>query len=400
MKYIIILGDGMADLPIKELAGRTPLQAAYKPTIDSLAPASLLGMVKTVPDTMSPCSDVANLSILGYNTEKCYTGRAPLEAIGMGIDLHEGQTAIRCNLVTLSDEPEFINKRIIDYSAGEISTKEASILIKDIAAKLDTIEYSFHPGTSYRNCFVLKRGKLTSKLIPPNDICYKKILQFLPKDSLLLNLMKQSSAILQDHPVNIERKAAGLKPANSIWFWGEGTKTVLESFSNKFNLNGTVISAVDLIKGIGLCAGLEAADISGADGTVDTDYDAKCSAALDALLEKNKDFVYIHCEAPDTCGHNGDYKCKMLAIERIDRYIVTPLVEALKACGEDFSLLVLPDHPTPVSIRKHTNDPVPFLLYRSDTDFNSHENIYCEDSCTNTGVYIEKGYMLIRRMIL
>ena len=390
----------MADLPVKELGGKTPLESAYKPVMDSLAPYSLLGTVKTVPDSLSPGSDVANLAVLGYNTEQCYTGRSPFEAVSLGIAMGDEDTAIRCNTITLSDEPNFIDKTILDYSAGNITTEESNLLIRDIAARLNTNEYGFYPGASYKHCFILKKRGINSKLTSPLDIADRKIGEYLPKDRLLFTLMKEAAEILKNHPVNLDRKARQLHPANSIWFWGKGKKPVLENFNKKFNLDGSIISAVDLIKGIGIYAGLEVIDVKGSTGTLDTNYGGKCNAALDALLNRNKNFVYIHCEAPDECGHHGDYSGKKLAIERIDRYIIAPLINALKNAKEDFSLLILPDHPTPVSLKNHISDPVPFLLYRSDSNFNSGKNIYCEASCNDTDTHIEKGYMLIRRLLL
>ncbi|MDO4788110.1 MAG: cofactor-independent phosphoglycerate mutase [Johnsonella sp.] len=399
MKYIIMLGDGMADDPLESLGGKTPLEAADKPHIDSLAPKSLLGMVSNVPEGMKPGSDVANLSVFGYDPKISYSGRSPLEAISMGIRMEESDVAIRCNTVTLSDAKCFEDKIMLDYSAGEISTEESEILIRDLADYLKDESFRLYPGISYRHCLIWKKGEKTLKLTPPHDISDQKIGAYLPRHPFLLELIKKSYDFLSSHPLNRKRMREGKNPANSIWFWGEGTKPEMERFDEKYGLKASVISAVDLIKGLGICAGMEVIEVEGATGTVHTNFKGKGEAAIDALLHKGMDYVYIHCEGPDECGHHGDEQCKILAIERIDHFIVGPLLEALKKAGEDYVLLVLPDHPTPVSTKTHSSDPVPFLLYRSGKAYFSGADSYSERSCKKSGIYLRDGHLLIRYLL-
>lgn len=399
MKYIIMLGDGMSDYPLDILQGKTPLAVAKKPHMDSMASKSLLGMVSNVPEGMKPGSDVANLSVFGYNPQHCYTGRSPLEAISMGLSMGDEDVAIRCNTITLSDEEVFQDKIMLDYSAGEIATEESSILIRDLANYLKNEDYFLYPGISYRHCMIWKNGERHLGLIPPHDITDKKIGESLPAHPMLRDVIKKSYTFLNNHPLNIMRRKRGMNPANAIWFWGEGTKPDIENFEKKYGLKGAVISAVDLLKGIGIAAGMESIEVEGATGTVDTNFKGKCDAAIEALIDRNFDYVYIHCEGPDECGHHGDTDGKILSIERIDHFIVGPIQKALKAAGEEYCMLVLPDHPTPISIKTHSSDPVPFMLYRSDSEYPETAAVYNEESCKNTGLYLKNGWELIKYML-
>ena len=398
MKYIVMLGDGMADYPIEALGGKTPLQVAKKPHIDSLAQRGRLGMVKTVPDGMKPGSDVANLAAMGYDPRSCYTGRSPLEAVSMGIKMSDVDVAFRCNLVTLSEEGGYGQKAMLDYSSGEITTAEAAELVKAVDEAFHTAELSFHPGISYRHCMIWHGGPVGLGLTPPHDISDRKIEGYLPENPVVLDLMRRSYDILKDHPVNQARKARGLNPANSIWLWGEGTRPSISCFADTYGVNGSVISAVDLIKGIGICAGMKVIEVEGATGNIDTNFRGKGEAALQALLE-GQDLVYIHVEAPDECGHHGDLEGKIRAIEMIDEQIVGPLLEGLKEAGEDYSILVMPDHPTPIAVKTHVSDPVPYLLYRSTGEAVSGIQAYTEETAAGTGIYGDHGYELMKQLL-
>ena len=396
MKYVVVLGDGMADYPMQELNNKTPLQYAKKPNIDMLARKGTVGLVKTVPDGISPGSDVANLSVMGYDPKIYYTGRSPLEAVSMGIDLLPTDVALRCNLVYLSEaEDSYADKTMIDYSSDEISTEEARILIEAVNNELSSENIKFYPGISYRHCLVWSNGKIGLGCTPPHDILERKVTEYLPQEDsgLLLELMKKSYDILKNHPVNEARKARGLRPANSIWLWGEGKKPALTSFSEKYNKTGTMISAVDLLKGIGLCAGLDSVDVEGATGNIHTNFIGKANAAL-AELDNGKDFVYVHVEAPDECGHRFEIENKVKSIEYLDQKIVAPILEGLKK-HKEYRILVLPDHPTPLSLRTHTSEPVPFILYDSTNENQSVVQSYDEEEAKKTGIYIEEGYKLM-----
>ena len=398
MKYIVVLADGMADYPIKDLKNKTPLEFAHTPNFDFLASKGTMGMVKTVPDTLLPGSDTANLSVLGYDPEKYYSGRSPFEAASIGIPLQLNDITFRCNVVTLSEDEPYEDKIIIDHGADEISTAEASELIMSVNDHFKNESMEFHVGVSYRHILVWHNTPMSYKLIPPHDILERKIGPYLPsgKDSsTLLNMMKKSYDFLKDHPINLKRKARGLRPANSIWLWGEGHKPNLSSFFEKYNINGSVISAVDLIKGLGICSGMNIVNVVGATGNVNTNYIGKAKAALKELTS-GKDFVYVHIEAPDECGHRAELDNKILAIESIDKYVVKTILEELE--GEDFRIMVLPDHPTPLSIRTHTLDPVPFVIYDS-TRVLDNPNVFSEKTATETGNYIEKGYTLMDKFI-
>ncbi|MGM0365179.1 MAG: cofactor-independent phosphoglycerate mutase [Actinomycetota bacterium] len=365
MKYAVVLMDGAADRPLAKLGERTPLQAAKKPAIDSLARHSMLGMVSTIPAGMEPGSDTANLSVLGYDPLSCHTGRSPLEAVSMGVELGEADVAFRCNLVTLS-EGSYRQKKMVDHSAGEITTPEAEELIGAVGQELATEFISFYPGVGYRHLMVWKGGPHRLSLTPPHDILGKAVGDYLPrgdKSSRILDIMEKSTRILEGHPVNLRRKEEGEREANSIWIWGQGKKPELTSFFNKYGIRGSVISAVDLIKGIGICAGLKAVKVEGATGNLHTNFRGKAEAAIEEL--KDRQFVYIHIEAPDECGHQGDIQGKIKSIEEIDRKVIRPVWDYLKKSGDDFKIMVLSDHPTPISVRTHTPDPVPFLIYSS-----------------------------------
>lgn len=398
MKYIVMLGDGMADYPVEALGGKTPLEVAKKPNIDRLARGGRLGMVKTVPDGLKPGSDVANLSAMGYDPLKCYTGRSPLEAVSIGIQMGDTDVAFRCNLVTLSDDAEYAEKTMVDYSSGEITTAEAAELIRAVDEAFRTDEILFYPGISYRHCMIWHQGPVGLNLTPPHDISDRKITEYLPQNPVILDLMKRSYEILKDHPINQDRIARGLNPANSIWLWGEGTRPGVTGFEAAYGVKASVISAVDLIKGIGLCAGMKVIEVEGATGNIDTNFKGKGEAALKTLLD-GQDLVYIHVEAPDECGHHGDLEGKIQAIERIDQDIVGPLLKGLEAAGEDYSILVMPDHPTPISIKTHISDPIPYLLYCSTDVTDSGIDTYTEKTGKSTGVYVEPGYLLMQQLL-
>lgn len=396
MKYIVVLMDGAADTKVDELGGKTPLEDANKPNIDRLASMGEVGMVTTVPSNLPPGSDVANLAVFGYDPQKYYTGRSPLEAMSMKVHLELSDTTFRTNLVNLSEDEPYENKTMVDYSSDEISTEEAEILIKAVNDVLGTKEYEFFPGISYRHLLVWHNKENNFKLTPPHDISDKKVTDYLPEDEILLNLMKKSYDILKDHPINKARIARGLRPANSIWIWGNGTKPALDTYKEKFGICGSVVSAVDLIRGIGVCAGLDVIEVPGATGNVHTNFDGKAKAAIDAL-ENGSDFVYLHLEAPDEAGHRHEIENKVKAIELIDEKIVAPVVSYLDNEGEDYSILIMPDHPTPLAIRTHTSDPVPYIIYKNGSSKNTGLS-YTEDAAKSTGIYIKDGYTLIEKL--
>ncbi|MBE7054116.1 MAG: cofactor-independent phosphoglycerate mutase [Ruminococcaceae bacterium] len=401
MKYIVILGDGMADYPVKELDNKTPLEKAYKPNIDSLCKKGVLGLVSNVPENLSPGSDVANLSAMGYDPQKYYSGRSPLEAVSIGIDLKDTDVVFRCNVVTLTeDEENYTDKKVIDHSADEITTEEAAELIKAVQKEFGNEFLTFYPGISYRHALVWDKGSLNVNLTPPHDILERVIGDYMPKgdgSDVLFEMMKKSYDVLKDHPINISRKERGLNPANSIWIWGEGKKPLLDSFEDKYGKKSAVISAVDLIKGIAICASMESIDVEGATGNIHTNFKGKADAALNAL-RNGKDFVYIHMEAPDECGHRHEIENKVKSIEIIDKEVVGYIVDELKKDGESFKIIVLPDHPTPLELRTHTREPVPFLIYDSTDEKNNEFSSYTEENAKKSGLYIENGYTLIERI--
>ncbi len=397
MKYLVILGDGMADRPIKALGDLTPLAYAKTPMMDQLAAKGEIGMVHTIPDGMSPGSDTANLSVLGYDPRKYYSGRSPLEALSIGVSMKETDIALRCNLVTLSEEEGgFDLCSMKDHSAGEISTEDAKILLDAVRKEIETEEFRFYAGTSYRHLLIWENG-IVMDLAPPHDILGQKIEGKLPKQPDLLAMTKRSYEILKDHPLNAKRKRQGKNPANSFWFWGAGTKPALSSFQEMTGKTGAMISAVDLLKGIAVGASMKVIAVDGANGGLNTNYEGKAQAAVEALTKGGCDFVYVHLEAPDEMGHQGSAERKVQAIENLDQRIVRPIVEGLKAAGEEFCMAVLPDHPTPVSIRTHTSDNVPYLLYDSTIE-QAEGYQYNEAEAQKTGRLIPDGHKLIWRL--
>lgn len=394
MKYIAVLGDGMADEPIEALGSKTPLEYAHTPNLDRLSKLSEIGMVHTVPEGMKPGSDTANLAVLGYDPKKYYSGRSPLEALSIGVPMEDTDIALRCNIVTLSEEEEiFEEKTIIDHSSSEISTEDCGVLLREVAKELANETYQFYVGTSYRHCLIWKGGKAV-ELTPPHDVLGQTIGQYLPEDENLRRMMKRSYEILVNHPINIERKKKGLNPANCCWFWGAGTKPMLSSFEEKTGKKGMMISAVDLLKGIAVGAGMGVALVEGATGGLHTNYAGKVKAAVDAVTLQGYDFAYIHVEAPDEMGHQGSIERKVLAIEYLDSQVIGPVVEQMKERGEDLRLLVLPDHPTPIRVRTHTSDSVPYLLYDS-TRPESHTWNYNEAEGRKSGRFVPVGHELM-----
>lgn len=396
VRYIVLLGDGMADWPLEELGGKTPLQVAHKPNMDALAKRSVMGMVNTIPEGMPAGSDVANLSVFGFNPKEVYTGRSPLEAISMGIKLSGEDIALRCNLVTLSETEEYADATMLDYSAGEITTEESSELIKAIAQELNQEGLTFYPGVSYRHCLVWNKGPLEIDLTPPHDISGKPIGSHLPKgmnSEVLLELMKKSREILKSHPVNLRRIEKELNPATSIWLWGQGKKPSIPLFVEKYGLCGSVISAVDLIRGIGKASGMKSVEVPGATGNIHTNFKGKALAALEEL-KSGRDFIYIHVEAPDECGHQGQLQDKIRSIELIDSEVLGTLIKGLEG-GEDYSIMILPDHPTPIAIRTHSSDPVPFMIYTSGNGLVDESAVYTEDCASKKDNLIRKGHTLM-----
>lgn len=400
MKYLVILCDGMSDRPLAELSNKTPMEAAFKPNMDFLAQNGEVGMAKTVPDGMPPGSDTANLSVMGFNPEIYYSGRSPLEAVSMGIELSDTDVTFRCNLVTLSEEENIEDTTMEDYSSGEITTAESAELIAALDKAFHSDKISLYAGISYRHCLVFKDAETGADLTPPHDISKRKVKDYLPKGEhgeLLLDMMKRSREILKNHPVNLDRIKRGLNPASSCWFWGEGTKPRLDSFMKLYGVKGAVISAVDLIKGIGVCAGLDNIEVEGATGNIDSNFLGKGTAAVKALMEDGYDFVYVHMEAPDECGHRGEAENKVKAIELIDENVVGVILEGLK--DENVSILIMPDHPTPVELMTHTPDPVPYILYRSEKNSENSAEAYTEALAEKTGVYQPYGYTLMKKLL-
>ena len=398
MKYIVLLCDGMADRPIPELGNKTPMEVAHKPHMDALANGGVCGTARTIPEGMHPQSDIANLAVMGYDPAIYYRGRSPLEAVSMGIDLGPDDIAIRCNISTVSDEEDYNDKTMIDYSSDEISTEEAKELVEYVAQHLNTDDMRLYTGISYRHCLVIKDAQVGTDLTPPHDITGKPVRGCLPKGRYgerLTKFMLDSHELLKNHPVNLARIAKGENPANTCWFWGEGTKPALSPFEELYGLKGGVVCAVDLIKGLGICAGMKVPFVEGATGAKRTDFAAKGRAALE-LLKSDVDFVYIHVEAPDESGHAGDVQCKIDAIEAIDKDILGYLQDGLSAAGENYAIMLLPDHPTPIEIRTHSTDPVPFVLYRSDAE-RQGPAVYTEASAAACGLHVEEGYTLMKK---
>lgn len=399
MKYVVLLCDGMADLPREDLTGKTPMGTAKKPNMDKLAKVSEVGLVKTVIDSLKPGSDVANLSVLGYDPSVYYSGRSPLEAGSIGIDMKPTDVSFRCNLVTLSEEENYEDKTILDYCAGDISSEEAAELIAFIQEKMGDEEFSFYSGVSYRHCLIWDNGTLDmGTLTPPHDITGRKITDYLgvnKNGEKLLDMMKRSYDLLKDHPVNKKRIEKGLRPANSIWLWGEGVRKDLMSFEEKYGLKGAMISAVDLLKGIGKFTGMKVIDVPGATGYIDTNFGGKAQAAIDTLKSES-DFVYIHVEAPDECGHRFEIENKVKSIELIDGLILEPILKAFE--GEEIKILICPDHPTPLALKTHTNAPVPYLIYDSRKTEKGVDK-FCEESAEQTGNFIGVGHTLMEKFL-
>lgn len=392
-KYVVVLYDGMADYPVPALNGKTPMMCAKKPNMDWLAQRGEVGLVRTVAEGLKPGSDVANMSVMGFDPMKFYTGRSPLEAASIGIDMKSSDVSLRTNLVTLSeDDLPYEEKTIEDYCADDISTEEAEILIKYIDEKLGTDEFKFYPGVSYRHCLIWDKGTTDlGKMTPPHDITGKVITEYLSQSENakpLIDMMKKSYDLLKDHPVNIKRKAEGKRPANSIWMWGEGTRPAFDSFENIYGIKGGVVSAVDLIKGLGCCAKMDVAEVEGATGYIDTNFEGKARAALELL--KKDDLVYIHFEAPDECGHRNEPENKVKSIEIIDREVLPLLLEGLREY-DDYKIMILPDHPTPIVTRTHAGDPVPYLIYHKNAEKNSGVDTINEETAKATGNYIDFG---------
>ena len=397
MKYVVVWGDGMADEPIGELGGKTPLQAARTPVMDAMAKVSEQGIAYTVPENLPAGSDVANLAMLGYDPQKYYSGRSPLEALSIGVDMKDTDIALRCNIVTLSEDEAYEEKTIIDHSSGEITTEEAKVLIDAVKKELETEEFQYYPGVSYRHLTIWDRGE-TVDLTPPHDILGKQIGEYLPKETKLREMMEKSFDILDRHPINEKRREMGLNPANSIWFWGAGTRPALDDFEEKTGKKGAMVSAVDLLKGIAVGTHMLNLDVEGATGGLDTNYKGKAMAAVDSLTKDGADVVYIHVEAPDEMGHQGSVKNKVKAIEFLDDQVIRVVAEELKKRGEEFRMLIGPDHPTPISIRTHSKDPVPFMIYDSTKETNGQKE-YSEEAAKSTGLVLEHGHDLMGRLL-
>ena len=396
MKYVVILGDGMADEPIARLDGKTPLEYADTPAMDELARVSEIGMVRTIPEGMSPGSDTANLSVMGYDPKIYYTGRSPLEALSIGVDMKADDVAIRCNLVTLSEEGAYGEKTIIDHSSDEISTEDAGVLLDAVRRELENDTYRFYLGTSYRHCLIWAKGSVV-ELTPPHDVLGQVIGDYLPQDAILRQMQERSYEILSRHPLNLERKRQGKNPANSIWFWGAGTRPALSSFYEKYHKRGVMISAVDLLKGIAVGAGMDNISVEGANGGLHTNYEGKARAAVKALSLDGYDFAYIHVEAPDEMGHQGSVERKIQAIENLDQRVIRLVKEGLDEANVPYRMLVLPDHPTPIRVRTHTADPVPYLLYDSSRK-GGHSYHYNEKEAALTDHKLAEGWMMMERL--
>jgi len=400
MKYIVILGDGMADEPIAALGDRTPLEVAETRMMDLLAPVSEIGLAKTIPQGMKPGSDTANLAVLGYDPKVYYSGRSPLEALSIGVPMKDTDIAVRCNIVTVSDDNlPYEEKTMIDHSSSEISTEDAAVLLEAVRKEFQNETYQFYTGTSYRHCLIINNGSVM-ELAQPHDILERVIGEYLPSDPMLYDMMKRSYDILNNHPLNVERAKKGLNKANSLWFWGAGTKPLLTSFEEKTGKRGAMISAVDLLKGIAVGAEMKVVLVDGADGTLHTNYEGKANAAVDVLLKEGYDFVYVHVEAPDEMGHQGSVDRKVKAIEYLDEKVIRPVKKAMDASGEAYRMLILPDHPTPIACRTHTSDPIPYLLYDStDNGIKTEDAQYNEKQAAASGIVVAEGYRLIEKLL-
>ena len=398
MKYIIVLSDGMAGRPLEELSGKTTLEAADTPNFDRLAEKAEIGLASMVPEGMAPGSDTANLSVMGYDPKLYYTGRSPLEALSIGVDMAADDVSFRCNLVTLTEDGgAYEEQKIIDHSSSEISTEDSTVLLEALKEGLKREGYEFYAGTSYRHLLIWKHGEVL-ELTAPHDILTKTVGEYLPKDSVLLDMMKKSYEILKDHPINVERKKQGLNPANSAWFWGAGTRPALASFEEKTGKKGVMISAVDLLKGIAVGADMDRIIVEGANGGLHTNYEGKADAAIHALLEDGYDFAYVHVEAPDEMGHMGSMTDKITAIENVDGRVVARITEAMDQSGEDYRLMILPDHPTPICVRTHTSEPIPYLIYDSRKAIDGIHTYNEKEAAKSTRIW-KDGYRLIDHLL-
>ena len=398
MKYIIVLSDGMAGRPLEELGGKTTLEAADTPNFDRLAEKAEIGLASMVPEGMAPGSDTANLSVMGYDPKIYYTGRSPLEALSIGVDMAADDVSFRCNLVTLTEDGgAYEDQKIIDHSSSEISTEDSTVLLEALKEGLKREGYEFYAGTSYRHLLIWKHGKVL-ELTAPHDILTKTVGEYLPKDSVLLDMMKKSYEILKDHPINVERKKQGLNPANSAWFWGAGTRPALASFEEKTGKKGVMISAVDLLKGIAVGADMDRIIVEGANGGLHTNYEGKADAAIHAVLEDGYDFAYVHVEAPDEMGHMGSMTDKITAIENVDGRVVARITEAMDRSGEDYRLMILPDHPTPICVRTHTSEPVPYMIYDSRKAIDGIHTYNEKEAAKSTCIW-KDGYRLIDHLL-
>ena len=398
MKYVVILGDGMADEPIEALGNMTPLEYAKTPVLDKLSKKSEVGLCHTIPEGLKPGSDVANMSVLGYDAKANYSGRSPLEALSIGVPMKDTDIAFRCNIVSITDDPalSFEEQTIVDHSSSEISTEDCAVLLEAVRKELENDEFKFYVGTSYRHCLIQDHGEVID-LVQPHDVLGTTIGQHLPKQEAFRNMMEKSFEILKNHPLNIERKKQGLNPANCCWFWGAGTKPMLSSFEEKTGKKGMMVSAVDLLKGIAVGTSMGVAKFEGATGGLETNYEGKVKAALDSV-KNGYDFAYIHVEAPDEMGHQGSVERKVKAIEYLDSRVIGPVYEGLKEMGEDFRILVMPDHPTPIRCRTHTSDPVPYLLYDSTVNRDEKWN-YNEKDAKAGGIYEPVGHHLMAHFL-
>jgi len=397
MKYIVVLGDGMSDEPIAALGGKTPLEFASTPAMDDLASKGELGMVQNVPAGMPAGSEIANLSVMGYDPLVDFTGRSPLEALSVGVRMEPDDVVFRCNLVTLTEQEPYAQKTIVDHSSSEISTADADILMDAIREHFNSPEFQFYTGTSYRHIMVWKHGRL-ARLEPPHDHLTKVIGPWLPQDPVLRGFMEESFPILNNHPLNLQRSAQGKHKANSLWYWGAGTRPALRNFQEKTGLKGAMVSAVDLLKGIAVGAGMQVCRVEGATGSIDTNWEGKAQAAIDALLHGGCDFAYIHVEAPDEMAHQGLVTEKVKSIEYLDSRIVAPVRRAMEAAGEDYRMLILPDHPNLLRLRTHVGDPVPYVLYDSTKERKSRAR-YGETEAGATGIFEPQGHKLMERFL-
>ena len=402
MKYVVVLYDGMADYPVDAFGGKTPMMMANKPIFDSLAQRGEVGLVRTIGEGQKPGSEIGNLTVMGYDPRKYFTGRSPLEAVSIGVKMASDDIALRCNIVTLSDEENYEDKTMVDYSAGDISSEEAAEIIKTVQEAFGGGEFDFYSGVSYRHCLIHHKGTTDlGKMTPPHDISGRVVGSYIstsPNAKKLTDLMRKSYDVLKNHPVNLKRIAEGKRPANSIWLWGEGTRPELTPFEELYGVKGTVVSAVDLLKGIAIAAGMNAPDVEGATGYIDTNFEGKAEAAVQALKE-DSDFAYIHIEAPDECGHRFEPENKVKSIEYIDSRVLPIVLKGLEEIGEDYKIMILPDHPTPLSTKTHAGDPVPYMIYQKSKEKDSGVKSIDEESAKATGIYLEEGYNLMKKFI-